>query len=369
MNHAAAILFAVAAPAAAWHVLAGGDRLTAAPFGWPRLLVAHLAAAVPLAVCLAARIGPRGGPWARAAVAAGVTLGTAAALPFVADFLTAAEVGFTGRAIVRTLLAALAATAWVAVVPVPAARLPWVAAVAFAVVPPLAYAHRLAETRAADFDTFAKTGRLVRALAALDGLADLGSDKRFAGKSVRELIPLLKKDVDKLAARAAGPLPPTEEGKVGRAMLLVALNRPAEAEDVLKEIASPPPAALMVRAAVARERGRWADLEAACRSVTDRTDVPPEVLQDAFDGLGEAHRNLGRAADAAAAYRAAADRLPHRAGYYELQLGLLAADRGRPHDALAHFAEALRLDPTLEPTVAPHRRRVSTNSPSCLGGW
>src|SRR5262245_31110305 len=50
-------LAAVALPAAALHSLTIEDRspagLTVAPFGWPRLLVAHLAAAVPHGFVLA----------------------------------------------------------------------------------------------------------------------------------------------------------------------------------------------------------------------------------------------------------------------------------------------------------------------------
>lgn len=369
------LLLAVAAPAAAWHYAADEERrtvgLTAPLFGWPRLLVAHLAVSLPLAIGLAGAIRFHGSSAVRLVVALVVTLAVAFGLPALASLMSDLEIGFLGHAAVRSLLALLATSAWLAVgspPSIPAGRLPWIAAAVFLLAPPLLYALRLDDARAADFETFAKSGRLVRALAALDGLADLGSNRRFSGKSVSELRPMLKKDVARLESLAATPLPTDapERAKLNRAMLLARLNRSDAAEELLTEIGSPTADVWMVRAALARERGRWADLEQACSEAIDEAGDSSALLEDAFDGLAEARRHLGRPDDAAATYRAAAQRLPDRAGYYELQLGLLAADRGRSEEALSHFAESVRLEPTLESAVAPHRRRVRMSSPSCL---
>lgn len=370
------VLAAISIPFTAWHFAASDERLatglTAAPFGWPRLLFGHLAAAVPLAYCLARRAGSWGTAGSRFAVAVSVTAVLAFALPAIGDALEGAAAGFAIRSAVRSALAVLAAAAWLAVaVREPRATgLPWLAAAAFAAVPPLAYAHRLVEPRAGDFETYATSGRLARAMGALEGLRDLGSNRTFSGKSVAELIPRLRKDLDRMAKLAALPLSPNASpaARLQRAMLLVQLNRPQSAEELLRGIESPTAEVWLVRAAIARESGRWGELESACREAIARHAPPdsPAMLEDAYDGLGEALRRLGQPDGAAANYRAAAERFPDRAGYYRLQLGLIAAERGQPRAALDDFAEALRLDPNLKPLVDPQVQKVRANFAGCL---
>lgn len=371
------VLAAIAIPFVSWHFAASDERLatglTAAPFGWPRLLFGHLAAAVPLAYYLARRAGPWGTPGLRFVVATAVTAILALALPALGETLDGANTGPTLRSAIRSMIAVLASTAWIAVVvrEPRATRLPWLAAVAFAVVPPLVYSHRLVASRAADFETYAKSGRLVRAMGSLEGLRDLGSNRLFSGKSVSELIPLLRKDLDRMAKQAAIPLSDHASlpARLQRAQLLVRLNRPESADALLRDIASPSTEVWLMRAAIAREAGHWNDLAHACREAIARSTPSddPEWLEDAYDGLGEALRNLGRPDDAAAEYREAAQRLPHRNAYYRFQLGLIAAERGQTSVALHDFSEALRLDPNLKPLVEPQIRKVHTNFAGCLG--
>jgi hypothetical protein len=371
-----AVLAAIAIPFTAWHFAASEERLatglTATPFGWPRLLFGQLAAAVPLAYCLARRTGSWSTPGVRFIVAVVITAILAFALPTLGETLDGANAGPTIRSAVRSMIAVLASTAWLAVaVREPRATgLPWLAAIAFAVVPPLVYSHRLVESRATDFEKFARSGRLVRAMGSLEGLRDLGSSRTFSGKTVGELIPRLRKDLDLMAKQAAVPLTDnaTLPARLQRAMLLVRLNRPESAEALLREIESPTAEVWLVRAAIARESGRWRELEYSCREAIARHMPPdsPEMLEDAFVGLGEALRHLGRPDDAAANYREASIRLPHRTGYYRFQLGLIAAERGQTSAALDDFSEALRLDATLKPLVDPQIRKVHTNFAGCL---
>jgi hypothetical protein len=372
-----AVIAAITVPFASWHFAASEDRLTtgltSTPFGWPRLLFGHLAAAVPLGYILARKIGAWSSTGVRFAFAAAVTAILGLALPAVGETLDEADAGMAIRSVARTMIAVFASTAWLAVAgrePRLVGRLPWLAAVAFAVVPPLAYAHRLAETHAADFETFAKSGRLVRARGALEGLRDLGSTRTFSGKTAGEWIPRLRKDLDRMAKLAAVPLGhgAALPERIRRAMLLIQLNRPESAEVLLREIESPTAEVWLMRAAIARESGRWSDLEVACREAIARqtsTDST-ELLEVAFDGLGEALRQSRRPDDAAANYREAAKRLPNRAAYYRFQLGLIAAERGQMRAALDDFSEALRLDPNLKSLVDPQIQKVHTNFAGCL---
>ena len=375
----AAGIAAVAVPGAAWHFTSGDERLalglTAAPFAWPRLLVGHLVAALPLAFCSAGRIAMLGRPLHRAWAAAGLTLVLTLVLPTLADGLDQAKAGFTIRAVMRTILAVLVTTAWLSIAGragTASAKWTWLASIIFALLPPLVYADRIAESRATDFLTFAKSDRLMRAMGTLEGLRDLGSDRRFTNKTVAELIPRLRKDLDRIAAIVAKPLPAgaTAEDKPARALNLLRLNRLAEAEAILNGLDAPTPETWMIRAALARETARWNDLETACRAVIDRADPnakSTEMLEDAYEGLGEAQRKRQRPSDAAETYRIGAERLPNRAGYFRYLHGLLAADQGRPREALDAFADAVRLDPKLAPLVDPQARSVRTTSLSCLG--
>lgn len=370
------ILAAIAIPFAAWHFATPEERLavglTATPFGWPRLLFGHLAAAVPLAYRLARRTDPWGTQIVRMIVAIAITAIMANALPILGEILDGVQAGPVIRSALRSIVAIVATTAWIAVgLREPQTnRLPWFAALAVAIVPPFAYSYRLDESRAADFDTYARSGRLVRAMGSLKGLRDLGSGRTFTGKSIGELIPRLQKDLDRIAKQIAEPLPadaPTP-ARLQRATLLVRLNRSDSAEAILQAIDSPTADVWLLRAAIARESGRWSDLESFCREAIRRHQPSDsqDLLEDAYDGLGEALRRLGRPDDAAASYRDAANRLPHRTGYYRFQQGLIAAERGQTNTALEDFSESLRLDPALKPLVDPQIRKVQANFASCF---
>src|SRR5262245_59119074 len=111
------IALAVVVPAGVLHALAGAERhalgLTIAPFAWPRLLVAHLAAAVPLGLVVARAVGQLGpargsaSVWGWAAAGAGVAgLGALLVLALAAA-LDAAEAGLVTRTVARSAVAFL----------------------------------------------------------------------------------------------------------------------------------------------------------------------------------------------------------------------------------------------------------------------
>lgn len=367
-------LLAVALPAAGLHFAAPDERLaaglTAAPFARPRLLVAHFAAALPLALILAGWAAAQARYAARAAIAGAVAVGLAAALPGLADALEPA--GFVPHAVARAahavaLVAALLVL-WGVGVPAPG-RAAWGVAAAAALLPPGLYAYRAAANRAADFQTYAAANRLTRAAGALDELADLDPNRGLGKKTAAEYRALLTRDTAKLTKAVATPLPelaPPAARRL-RAIQFLALGRHAEATAALDGLPLADADVALTRLAVARDADDLAAVESLAAAVFALDPpAPPAVLAAAYEAQGEAYRKARRPDDAAATYRAAAARLPDRAGHFELQLGLLADARSRHRDALAHFESAVRLAPDLAAQVAPLADRVRRDSPSCV---
>lgn len=383
----AGALAAVVAPAAVLHGSTAADRLaaglTAAPFGWPRLLVAHLAAAVPLGFVLAGRAyyRPAGGRpaeqlygWVAAAVAA--TGFAVLAVPALADALDAAEAGFLVRTLVRSALSAALVTPWIGVALAlagaagPSSQWQLAAAVVLATVPPGVYAERLVEVRSARLATVMSTGRIVRARGILDGLIDLAGDPTAAERRRKfdyDIDGLTKSVTRELSSAAPA------SARLNRAIAFIQLDRTAEAEALLAPLAASDPTAGLLLGAVYRDQQQWTDAERIYQQVLDllrpqaeRNPRAAEGCVAAYDGLAEAQRGLDRPEDVARTYREALDRLPGKQGYFHLQIGVHEANQGRSAAALESFAEAVRLDPKLEPQAAPHVRRLRNSTPSCF---
>jgi tetratricopeptide (TPR) repeat protein len=372
---------AVVAPAAMLHGLADGDRLsaglTAAPFGWRRLLVAHLAAAVPLGFALAGRLNPRPDGhvlgWFIAAVAA--TAFAPAALPSLAEALNEAGAGLLVRALVRSVASVILVTPWAGAALTLAraggapSRWQVAAAVVLATVPPGVYAERLIETRSASLGTLTSAGRAVRARQLLGGLTDLAGDVGMTDRR-RQLDQVIAL-AETLAAREPRPTAPVS-ARLTRAFAFIQLDRPGDTEAILAPLADSDSTAALLLGAAYRQWDRWADAERTYQRVLDellpRVGRDPRVVDDcvtAYDGAAEARRNLGRPAEAARGYDEALQRLPGKRAYLHLQLGVHEADQGRSARALRHFAEATRLDASLEAMAAPHLRRLQESTSSC----
>jgi tetratricopeptide (TPR) repeat protein len=382
---------AVALPGAVLHAMAGPGRrawgLTAAPFGEGRLLAAQLVAALPLAVLLARALPLR--PANRPGPADLIGLPLAAVLAVVvarggatiAGVLDGASAGFVARAIGRSALALLVlAPAAPAVArrlrgaapPAPAAL---VVAGLLAVLPPAALADRLGTSRLRAAEAAMDTGRLARARADLGAAAELGRAGTLRGRPPAQASRSLDDALAGLRRAASYPLAPdaSPKARLDRAFLLVRLDRLDEAGALLAPLAPTDPAAALLRAAVLRDGGRWAECERAYREILAvlapkavRSPLSREGCATAYEGLAEAARRRGDPEAAEAAYRDAARLLPERAAAFALLLGRHYQDGGRPAAALAQFDEAVRLDPALAPTVALLARRVRVGTPACL---
>jgi tetratricopeptide (TPR) repeat protein len=294
----------------------------------------------------------------------------------MADALDAAEAGFLARALVRNALSVALVTPWLGAALAlgggggPTSRWQAAAAVVLATVPPGVYAERLVQVRSANLETFASTGRLVSARGILDGLIDLTGDRTAAERRQR-----LDQDIDAVAKSVARELSSTApaSARLTRAFAFIQLDRPVEAEAILLPLAESDPTAGLLLGAVHRDRERWTDAERTYQRVLDvllpQADRDPRAADGcvtAYDGLAEARRSLDRPGDAARAYHEALDRLAGKGAYFHLQIGIHEANQGRSAAALGHFAEAVRLDPRLEPQAAPHARRLRVNTPSCF---
>jgi hypothetical protein len=212
-------LMAIVVPAVVLHASASEDRhaagLTAAPFAWPRLLVAHLVTAVPLGFVLAARLrSPGAGSGRGAPVAAGIVAAALAAIvgPTLGEAVAESGTGPIPALVLRIALAVGLVLPWclaaLVSVPVPAARPDrWAvtAGVLVAVVPVGMYSEAVATTRTATAAEWASRGRLVKAAGVLTGLCELGSDRPVAGKSPQDARQAVRKQIEQLRRVAGYP--------------------------------------------------------------------------------------------------------------------------------------------------------------------
>lgn len=380
------VVVAVVLPAAALHSLTIEERLpaglTAAPFGWPRLLVAHLAAAVPLGFVLAGwmndrprnrRPAERIYGWLAAALV--VTGFAVVGMSSLANILDGVGADLIARVLVRSAVSTALVTPWVGVALAlansagRASRLQAAAALLVATLPPGVYAARLVDVRSASMDTFASTGRIVRARAMLSGLNDIVGSPSLVARRRK-----LDHDIDAATKGVAKELSPkaSASARLTRAFVFIQLDRTADAEAILAPLSKSDSTAALLLGAVYRDQRRWADAERTYRRVlevllpnTDQ-DLKEEECATAYEGLAESLRGLKRSVESSEIYREALMRLPGKRAYFHFQLGLQEANLGRSAMALGHFAEAVRLDPKLELQTAAHARRLRVETPICL---
>lgn len=349
-------VLAVLVPAAVLHESAGADRaaagLTAAPFAWPRLLVAHLATAVPLGLVLARRVRPVGRAfWVAVGVGAAVAGGVVA--PAVGDLIDGSGAG----AVPLLLLRALAAVGLV---------LPWclagaagerstgrpgrwgvAVAVLVAVVPAGVYAETVVRAKTAAAAEAMATGRVVKADRLLVGVCELGGDRPVGKLSPADARRALRKEIDGLSRIAEYPLRPTAPpaARFERALVSIQLDRLAEAADLLRPLTADLQPLLLL-ASVYRDQEDWPASDAAFTEALGRlTPADRDGYRMALDGLAYNARMDRRPAAAEAALLRGLRELPNDAAHFHYELGRHYSDGGRPGPALDHLRAAAALDP------------------------
>jgi tetratricopeptide (TPR) repeat protein len=374
----AGALLALLVPGLALLGAAGPDRaadgLAVSPFGWPRVIVIHLIATLPLSLVLAGRL-PAGRGWAIAAAGLGalLALATFAAGPLVGAWLDMAEAGRAGRFVARGLWClalqmpwCLAGLALAARPPRPVPAAAWLLAALAAIAPPAVYAATAAENWARQAATALDDGRLRRAEIILTGLADLGRDTPVNGARAQ-----VARTLRSVRAAVERPLPPDAPptARLEYARNLAVLDRLAEAADLLAPLTGQSADAALLRATALQKLTRYDESDRDYRAAlalladNDRT-APPRV--EAYEGLAFNARAAGRPADAEAAYREALARVPAAGAYLHLQLARHYKAGGRPNRAIEHLQEAVRLDPSLADQARPLVNDMTTATPGCL---
>jgi hypothetical protein len=408
------LALAVVVPGLALAAAAGPEHrslgLAVAPFGWPRLLVVHLLATLPLSL-LAAKKGSGAffaphddappdtadaekaphpflawaGIWA--ALGAGLAWATVAAGAAVGEGLDREQADFSVRLAVRVLWClglqlpwcllgqCLSVRAW----PGGPRRAEGVLALLLAVAPPAVYAIGLIEAQTKKAGELLQGLRLTRARAIVAGLCDLGSAAALAGTPP----PVLRREiVQAIRASTAAlehplPEPASAEARVERARLLAVLDRLDEAARLLEPLADTDPAAALLRAAVLQDQRRWEE-SSRCyrRALVLLQEAPPSDPAalagrvKAYDGLAFNARGRKAYREAEVAYHEALERLPAARAHFHFQLGRHHQLGGRPGPALHHLRTAARLDPGrfAEP-ARPLLDELTMHTPGCLLRW
>jgi len=379
---------AVGVPAALLWTLSGPARrdagLAAAPFGPTILLVAHLTAALPAGWALArsfVRDSSHPRPLVGAVLGVFETVVLGMIGPILAGWLDITGAGIVARGFVRSALSVLLVAPWLLPwASRPVARSGFVSALAagaiLAMLPPLAFATRLAETRSTEAAADLETGRLAKASRTFWALQELGASVPVSAQSPAKWLEVLRPQMEALEQTASRPLArtATTSARIDRAFVLIQLNRLAEAEEVLKPAAvSGDIDASLLLAAVHRDEGHWVDSERLYRQLLDRAPYSHgaglnrvDQMATAYDGLADVLTASGRWEEAGRVLRDARRRLSTKSSHYAFRLGVHDLDHGRPFSSLEWFDEAIRQDARYSARVEPLRRQALVRTPACL---
>ncbi|MGL6076178.1 MAG: tetratricopeptide repeat protein [Fimbriiglobus sp.] len=370
-----ALAVAVAAPTLLLHLMASEDRsemgLTVAPFATPRLLIAHMLAALPFALIMRQRLGLSLHSGVQFAVMAGASLCALLFVPAISDILADGSASFGVRAIFRSLIALALVSAWLIWLWQPQASSPkplaWLASVALAFIPPAVFAERQREGFAKEFPGHLQSQQFRKAQADLSAASDLGDALTSGKRTSADTRELLNKKIESLKVAVAKPVSPTasSQAKLERVMHYLSLSRPDDAEKILSTLSPDSVDVQLLRMAVMKERQDWAAMEQQAQAILS-TSTDANLKSFATKNLMEALRKQGRWAEVEAMLKQLIESEPKEAGASYFQLALLAADRGKIHEALEHFDMAEKLDPSLIESIAVPRRRIKANSFSCF---
>ncbi|MBA4191368.1 MAG: hypothetical protein C0467_25590 [Planctomycetaceae bacterium] len=385
-------LAAVAVPAAALHFTTGEERLTAgltaAPFGWSRILVAHLVTALPLGFILAGwvrsvpdlRESPRGW-WVVGALAAiGLVLLVG---PGSAEAVITGDLGPVAAIVLRSGLAVVLVLPWcvAALDPPPQGTRPvrpgamLCLGACLAIVPCGLYANAVIATKTEQTTELLNRERLVLAEGQIEGLCELGSDRPVLNRSPGEVRVALAAAIPKLKQVAARPLSPTTSPatRLDRAILFVRLDRLDDAARLLESLV-PTDTVQLLLASVYRDQSRWSESDALYsevlqKSITRAADSNAKsACLTAIEGLAFNARAERRPADAERVLQLGLAALPTEAAHFHFQLGRHYADGGRTGQATEHLRAATTLDPTrFREPVDKLMGQLWVATPACFG--
>jgi hypothetical protein len=385
-------VLAVVVPAAVLEVSAGPARraagLSAAPFAWRSVLLAHLATALPLGLLVAGRLRALpvracslGWPWVLLG-AATAGLGGLASWG-LGDAVAGWEVGVVPLLLLRSLVAFVLVVPWcvAALGPPGIGRLgpPGLAlgvGLGLAVIPCALYAEGVAAGRTQEAAALLTQRRLAKAEGVVTGLCELGSERSIRMKSPGEQRKWLAAALGVLRRQADRPLPRSASpaARLDRAVLLVGLERLDEAAALLGPLVPGNDAATLMLSAVYSNQRRWAESDALYAATLEKllpqaqsAGAARTACRTAFDGLADNARMARRPADAEAALNRGLRELPADAAHFHFQLGRHYHDAGRIRLALEHLRTAARLDPANFGGRVDNRiREIRTATPGCL---
>lgn len=395
-----ALFYALAAivPVVTLWLAASQDRsphgMAVSPFGWPSLLVVQCVAAVPLAAVIAAwvvnrvKVGSHTPP-----VIVGLLLAAGGyfGCEMIGDTLNSFPADFASRCVARSLLGLLLALPWA--VAARAGTAPSVGswarlAVGLAVgfVLPGVWAEKLAKENSDAILEELSARRITRAVRLVDGQCDLDPfrTERINGPKHlvefrRSLVAEQKAMAERIDAENVTALHPNDW--LTHATTLLQLDRPAEAEPILRELAKTRPPANLPLARALHLLGRYDESDAAVRELLtaglpelgpdarhDRTSHARKACLDGFDLMVENATKRGSNADREAVLRDGLAKVPGAEAYFHFQLGRHFKLTGRPVEAMKELDEAMKADKVFEPSANAILRDIRENTPGCLVG-
>jgi hypothetical protein len=302
------------------------------------------------------------------------------ATPAVGDGLDGTSAGFLVRSVVRTGWVTFLALPWCLVARVGSGGWAGVAVgVVVGGVLPAVYAGKLAQEQTAAAQDELAAGRMARAKPLVEGVCDIDPDRRIS--EVHGTLPMpaardklatgLKALTDDVARTRPDLLDP--RGRLDYAVALLALDRTAEAEPVLRELADKYPPERVRHARALQQLGRLEESDRAVRALLEeglpRAAEKANVraaCREAFGVLAENATLRGSAAQREAVLREGLEQLTADEAHFRLQLGRHFKQAGRPVDAARELEQAVHLDPSLAPAASPLLREVREQTPACL---
>ncbi|MFL5245153.1 MAG: tetratricopeptide repeat protein [Gemmataceae bacterium] len=387
-------VLAVAVPAAVLDL--GNDdfrraaELSAAPFAWRGILLAHLAAALPLALLIAGWIRSSktlasSAPWPWMVLGATVAgIGTAL-LPEFGDAIDQAHLGALPRLLLRSALAFLLVLPWCVAaldrsVGIPRRwplRIAVVVAIGLAVVPCAMYTETALADRTQEAARLLANERLVKAEGIVTGLCELGSNRPIGTAAPIKMRKRLAATVAELRWQVDQPFFSAADmpaDRVSRAVVFVRLERLDDAAALLRPIVPDNDTASLMLAAVYQNQERWAESDALFAATLKKMlplastqEAARAACRTALDGLADNARFDDRPADVEAFLNRGLQQLPEDAAHYHFLLGRHYHENGRFSLALDHLRTAAQLDvPNLSQPTDDLIRRIRTSTPGCF---
>jgi len=387
------VVLAVVVPAVVLDLTVGEDRsaakLSAAPFAWHDVLLAHLAAALPLGLVVAAWVRSLPGvsssarwPWGvLGLVAAGIGAAVSSALD---DVVARSEYGAFPLLLLRSLLAFVLVLPWcIAALDPPAGirrlgppGIAFAVGLGLAVIPCGLYAEAVTLARTQETAVLLTQRRLVKAQRLVTGLCELGSKRPVGNMPPAEVRERLAGALQALRWEVGGPYPPSAmpAARLYRAVMLVQLERLDEAAAFLRPLVPGDNTATLMLAAVHQNQQQWDESNTLYAGVLEKLlplsrteETARTACRTAFDGLADNARLSHRPADAEAVLNRGLKELPADAAHYHFLLGRHYHDAGRFGLALEHLRTAARHDlGDLREAADDLIRKIRTSTPGCL---